>query len=318
MAIIIGTRLNIVETRSVVPNLRFVAEFNLTFCSYNNEDVFGDIGGNVTIIGYKDACGNGTCSPFIRVSAVAMQYQNLNYTCQEFENSCVVNFVFAHCAISETSEIGKILITSTGSNAFAYGYQYNVTASTGYMDSYSIAVGRIFADEGVVFRGLEKPTEVALSLVNTVTKILSRDASSPGFFLDPITQTPGSTVDELQFNWKRGLQFSLELREAPNTLEISQSERKNVFRHIVDTLAGAVGIISSVGLIMRLTEKWVVEIFEKIRDLILRRKPTTKKAKPELMQKLLDGNESSSNIWTMDNESKAAEPELPKPLNNVN
>lgn len=222
--------------------------------SFESVNIAGDIFANVSLLGYVANCGDGiTCDPSITVET-DMNRKAFNYTCTQQQNSCLVSIKCTRCSLPESTEIGKWIVLSNSETAFAYGYTYRVAAMTGNRGTNSSAFGQLYASEEFVFRGLEQPTIALLSIVNTVTRVTVRSENFTGFHVEPISQTQGTQVKSDEFNWKKGLRFKFEFREAPNTLEIIQSEKKNIFRHIIDGLAGIVSIVSSVGLGMRAAE----------------------------------------------------------------
>lgn len=254
---------NIVETRSLIPNLALRTR------------VVTSVYATVGIVDYQGTCTatvetkNSTCASNIAfsTSGIKLSREKTSLKCKRITTLtstspiCEVQVFIQDFSFDD--QAGQIDVISTDAFAYASKYTTNVTVFSGKEGEYASVLHTIKSDEARFFRGIANPTKFDLyTIQSTYTDVQRPYYNGTGFYLDFKAVTLGDQVDFRQFNQRIGLRFSFAFSKEINSLEIINNQKKSAPSIISEILGAVSGIISIVGVVMTRFEKYTIRLIK--------------------------------------------------------
>jgi len=254
---------NYAEVRALVPaaslsqatrnSVASTLTFTLSYSGYS--DICGPVSGNppqaqaVGIIGACNSAISFTTSCISNSSApLAVGLQAGGLTCQFSASQnvapvCAITWTCTSCSILSTT--ATVTITSQQTFALAYQLGWAFTSSTGIWQQQTSYQSQLYGNHvpppSMAFRG---PTPSVIALTATPTTFqgpADEDASGFGYHTSYSGFTPGSSIDEVGFQYATGLSTTLSINKPEVVFQITQTIVLSTILIIMSILGGVSG-----------------------------------------------------------------------------
>lgn len=162
-------------------------------------------------------------------------YDRLN----PLQKNCTVTIECKECSF-EQLDTAYFEFSSFGLQAYARGFEYKISSTSGYQEQLSLSYGWLMSDPSKLFRGTS-PTIVNMGAYQTTYRDYSTSRIRTGLHIDFLSFKVGDSVTAQSFARENGIAFQILFFKNSATLEVEKTEKKsapNMLLQLMGSLAG--------------------------------------------------------------------------------